>query len=190
MSWQWRVQRCWLEGANWGEIKEMGFGERPCLLPQKIFEFLKQKWRILCTFNKHLIDFKVCRLITETVSMTTLDRRWWHIVYVFVSIFRALEVIEPGSIAIACTNSPLCRNHAVDNCAMMLATVCENEHTLLLLVRRLKPTEKSPLRQDKCILTIYFDENWWKNQSCLTNLQGVMAPTAPPLDRPLCNKSV
>jgi len=65
------------------------------------------------------IDFKVCRLIglTETLS-DHIKKIRLQIVYDFHSFFRTLEARE-GSISIAGTSSPLCRDNA--NFVMMLA---------------------------------------------------------------------
>jgi len=55
---QWRIQRYWLERANWGDTKGVGS-------PQN-FLILKVKMAHFCALLS--IDLKVCRLITETVS--------------------------------------------------------------------------------------------------------------------------
>ena len=63
----------------------------------------------------------------------------------FSSPFSEPQRQEPGNIAIAGTNSPLCRDHAVANFAMMLAKIRENEHI---------PIEKSV----KCKKSILSDQ--------------------------------
>jgi len=74
------------------------------------------------------IDFKVYRLITETVSDHIIERRLQIIACVFLSFFRASEARTRNYSDSGIHAAPCAWIIAVANFSIILRTFCENEH--------------------------------------------------------------